>query len=276
MKTALFISLVLVGFAASAQKLPSVQTESVLAPANIKIDGKATEWANKFQAYNNHVEFFYTLSNDGSNLYLTVQAVQPDIIRRIMNGGITLSVNNGGKKSDKSGIAITFPLFESNNRFSGRLNAVMPSSITVSNGVVTRSESKPLTPEETDSLMNVNNANFNTKAKVIGLHGIKGLDSLISVYNEDGIKAAGAFDNKFVFTCELAVPLKHLGLDLKSLSNFTYHIQINAVEQKGISIPNEYSADPLARMKGIVVGANAAPGQPATDFWGEYILAKKQ
>src|SRR5476651_452394 len=82
----------------TAQKLPTVQIGSLRAPANIKIDGKATEWGNQFQAYNNHVEFYYTLSNDDKNLYLTVQATEKEIVRRIMNGGISLVVNKTGKK----------------------------------------------------------------------------------------------------------------------------------------------------------------------------------
>lgn len=53
-----------------AQKLPKVQQASLHAPANIKIDGKATEWEGKFEAYNPGSRVFYTLSNDSENLYL--------------------------------------------------------------------------------------------------------------------------------------------------------------------------------------------------------------
>src|SRR5476651_2223832 len=134
--SALTLSLAL---GASAQKLPSVQTASVLAPAGIKIDGKTTEWDDKFQAYNNHVEFYYTLSNDGTNLYLTVQAIERDIVRRIMNGGISLVVNKTGKKNDKDGMAVTFPLFEAGNRFTPRYapgagNAMAVKAMSISGG----------------------------------------------------------------------------------------------------------------------------------------------
>ncbi len=36
----------------SIRKLPNVQQVSLRAPANINIDGKTTEWNNRFQAYN--------------------------------------------------------------------------------------------------------------------------------------------------------------------------------------------------------------------------------
>ena len=37
---------------ANAQKLPNTQETSLRAPANLKVDGKPTEWNNQFQAYN--------------------------------------------------------------------------------------------------------------------------------------------------------------------------------------------------------------------------------
>jgi len=123
--------------------------------------------------------------------------------------------------------------------------------------------------------MKANNTNFNNKAKNIGLKGFKDLDSLISVYNEDGIKAAGAFDTKGVFTYEMAIPLKYFGLDANSASKFTYHMLINSVEQKGVNIVTNDSPGGEQKMVKITMGAGAQMGQDATDFWGEYTLAKK-
>jgi len=294
----------LFAMAAQAQKLPSIQQNSVYAPANIKVDGKATEWDNKFQAYNNHVEFFYTLANNDDNLYLTVQATQKEIIRRIMTGGITLTINKSGKKNDKDGESITFPLFDSNNRFTPRYTAGSGPQVmgvrTFSSGggggggaigggggarmdivtsggpiAISPGAAKPLTSEQADSLMKVNNTNFSAKAKNIGTSGIKDMDSLISVYNMEGIKAVGAFDNKTVFTCELAIPLKYLGIDANSMSKFTYHIQINKTEQKGINIVRSDAGDPSSKIVSMNITSGAQMGQDATDFWGEYTLAKK-
>jgi len=68
----------------NAQKLPAVQKESVWAPITVKIDGKAAEWGNKFQAYNSSTEIYYTISNDDNNLYLAIKAVDPDIINKFL------------------------------------------------------------------------------------------------------------------------------------------------------------------------------------------------
>ena len=48
----LFAGLTIIALPAHAQKLPKVQKTSIRAPENIKIDGKANEWDNKYQAFN--------------------------------------------------------------------------------------------------------------------------------------------------------------------------------------------------------------------------------
>lgn len=94
---------------ASAQKLPNKQEEGLWAPANIKIDGDANEWDYTYKAYNRGVEFFYAISNDSDNLYLVIHASRDRIIEKIIEGGITFTVNNSGKKDDKSGFSLLYP-----------------------------------------------------------------------------------------------------------------------------------------------------------------------
>src|ERR1700761_2163502 len=103
---AMFISLLV--FNIYAQKLPSVQTISIYAPTNIKIDGKATEWDNKFQAHNNAIGVSYTIANDEENLYLSIQASDRSIITRVIAGGVTLTIKKEKKTDD---IRITYPTY---------------------------------------------------------------------------------------------------------------------------------------------------------------------
>src|SRR5690349_21603114 len=110
-KLILIVLSMLVALVVNAQKLPSTQQASLHAPANIKIDGKPTEW-NKFQAYNHNTDIFYTLSNDDEKLYFTVQATDPDVINRIVGGGITLTVQKSTNKKDKSKMSITYPIID--------------------------------------------------------------------------------------------------------------------------------------------------------------------
>jgi hypothetical protein len=239
-----------------AQKLPTEQKASLRAPANIKIDGKAAEWDNKFEAYSNHTQFFYTLANDDNNLYLTIQATDPVIIKRILRGSITFTINKSGSKKDKAGIHITYPLL---NNF----------TVPLKNPRARITGIPPVT--EGDSLMNASNKRMNEASKEIKVLGIKNIDTLISVYNTVGIKAAAAFDNKMIYTSELSISLKTLGLSVTNPAKFAYQLMINPAAASGMVITN----NPDGGIRSIsITGPNAAASQEATDQWGDYTLAK--
>lgn len=248
----MFVAMLLLAASdANAQKLPATQQISLRAPANIKIDGKATEWNDTFQALNHNCDIYYTICNDDNNLYLIVQSNDIAVIRRMLNGGITFSVNTAGKKDDKAAIGITYPVLDS------------PVGINPPKGA--------LSDKEADSLANLFNKRMREKAKTIKNNGIKGIDTAISVYNDNGIEAAEAFNRKMAYTCELSVPLKHFGLTPDHLTPFAYHVMINEVAQHGIEIKKDAGGAIIS----ISVNKGAQMGQPATDFWGEYTLAKK-
>ncbi len=245
--------------AVNAQKLPNVQKDGVRAPADIKVDGKATEWNNQFQAYNHATDVFYTIANDDNNLYLTIQATDPAIIRKILNGGITFTINTADKKNDQEGASITYPIFEKNNRmtviFRNKPEIIPGSEISI---------------KKADSFMYANNKRMTDLTKLIKTSGIKAMDTLISVYNEDGIKASALFDNKMNYTYELAISLKNMEMAVSNPVKFAYNVRINAVESKGITVEKSDSGEPTK----IRISAGAQAGQDATDFWGEYTLAK--
>jgi hypothetical protein len=282
-------------FTANAQKLPNVQQVSLRAPADLKIDGKTAEWNNQFQAYNTHTDFYYTMANDDKNLYVVIQATDPAIIRRIVNGGLTLTVNESGQKRNKDAMSITYPVFEKNNRFRPNLGRVSVaaafsrisaassmsgSGVTViedirdDNTMNVRGTAAKSPPVNTDSLAIVNNNNMADKAKYIRVNGIKDVDSLISVYNADGIKAAASFDNKLAYTCELAIALKQLNLPVSSPVKFAYQLMINEVVVRGVTTYTYDQAGKMTGMRYVKTDVGMA-GQLATDFWGEYTLAKK-
>ncbi len=255
-KAVLLLSLLLTTLALQAQKLPAEQKASLRAPAAIKIDGRATEWDNKFQAFSNHTQFFYTLANDDNNLYLTVQATDPTIIKRLLKGSLTLTINKSGNKKNDASMSITYPVLS---------NFTVP----LKNPRARYAGTPPVT--EGDSLMDISNKRLAEASKEIKVFGIKGIDTLISVYNTDGIKAAAAFDNKMVYTYELLVDLKTLGLSVNNPAKFAYQLKINAAASKGIIVNNDSDGG----IKSInITGPNAVAGQEATDQWGEYMLAK--
>jgi hypothetical protein len=249
------------GLPAKAQKLPNIQQGSLRAPADIKIDGKATEWDNKFQAYNHATDIFYTLSNDDNNLYLTIQSPDRDIIKRILNGSITFTINPDGKKNTKNGISFTYPVFA--------LKTFV--SFDVQPKIIPGSQSSVASA---DSFMNLTNKRMTDRIRYIKVTGIRGVDTLISVYNNDGIKAAALFDNKLVYTWELAVSLKNIGMHVANQVKFAYNIKINEVmppENEQPAVTTNSSGVKTMSLNG---ARSLSPPQYATDFWGEYTMIK--
>jgi len=242
------IVLSVVTTSAICQKLPAIQTGGVVAPANIKIDGKATEWDDKFQAYNNHIEAFYTLSNNDKNLYLIVRATTHEIASKIVRGGLTLIINHTEKKNDPEAVSITYPILRGAD-MSAVANAYARKSFDQGDGVTT-------------SAKQLNDV-FEAKSKTIELTGIKEIaDKEISVYNDVDIKAVALFDDKNALTYELAIPLKYLNLPATGEA-FSYHIKVNE--------------EPAAPM---TTSGRFPPPVPVsalgtTDFWGVYKLVNK-
>jgi len=260
MKTSLkifFLLLVCGWTSVYAQKLPIVQKEGVYAPANVKIDGKPTEWNNEFKAYNKSTEVFYTIANDDNNLYLTIQAIEPEVINKIIGGGITLTINKYGNKKDKKGISITYPVTEGD---------AAPRFLLSGRSVVN------LSAKEIETMIAGYNKKLGQSFKWIKLAGVAGQDELISVYNQDGFKVAGLFDKKKHYTYELSVPLKYLEVLIGEVSKFTYHLMINGRKQNIIM----FEVLPGQQAPPIVAKMNEKMAQMAvpTDFWGEYTLAK--
>jgi len=249
-KTALTVLLFsIVSSISYAQKLLNVQQISVRAPATLKIDGKAGEWDGQLQAYNKATDIFYTMANDNENLYLIVQAEKPRIIQKILTVGLTYPL-----------VGRNYLLSILNN--AGDKIAYKPRGMR--DEVLTR----------TDSTVAIANKTYNANSTTIKVKGVNDLaDTLISVYNEQHIKVAAAFDNKGVFTYELAVPLKFLGLSIADLQKFNYNIKLNSqrIEQRGLgyTVTFDYShGDPVSTDLDQDLDTT-------TDFWGEYTLAKK-
>lgn len=243
---------------AAAQKLPNVQKTSLRAPAGIKIDGVPTEWNNTFQANNHSTNVFYTIANDENNLYLVIQSITVHTVEKILSGGITLTLNAGNK--DKSlPVAITYPLLPPKDR------SAIVSKV--------RSETTNMEVELPD--MNKQLTNNSKEIKIKGIEAIP--DTLISVYNENGIKAAALLNNHKAYTYELALPLKYLQQLTGITNKLNYNIKLNGLMLKVVTIRiNGVSPDISSH---VVVNGGTGNSElqdltSPTDFSGIYILAK--
>lgn len=242
---------------ATAQKLPEKQEVSFRAPDNIKIDGKASEWGNKYQAYNPANYLFYTIANDDKNLYLVIHVSDNLAIEKIVRWGIAFTISKSLKRmsKDPNNVSISFPVNEGKNL-----------------SVIHNLGERDFAPNR-DSLMAVRNTRISYIFKSIQVTGIKEIDEpTISVYNTLGIKAVAAFDNKLDYTYELAVPLKYLAVSINNGTRFSYNIKLNGG-----------TINPAAPAAPVVIDNNGGiVPQPdndylfsPTDFGGEYALAKK-
>ncbi|RFS19604.1 hypothetical protein DVR12_23550 [Chitinophaga silvatica] len=218
------------------------------APEGIKIDGIASEWPKPLQFYNNTAKLFYTIANDQENLYVIVSVPDPQSQMKILRSGLTFSVNITGKK--KNGPSITFPL----------VNEVNPGN--------------PDAPESSRALIAGElKKQLLANAKEIKVDGFENIpDGNIPVHNTYGIQTAGSYDSNGNLVCELAIPLKLLGVTTASTTPIAYHFKVNAmkkVDKKELEPKKEKGQQP------------PAPGSPqdtftlyySADFWTKQTLA---
>jgi len=242
--------------ATRAQKLPSVQTSSVIAPNNIKIDGSPMEWTGGFQAYNGATEIYYTIANDNECLYLVVQATDDGIIQKIVAGGITLTLRSADKKSTVMPATISYP--------------IVPA--VYSQGVSYKLRTnKILSAAQLQAL----NTQISGHIKEIPITGARGIaDSSVSVYNDLGIKAAGLIDKQKIYTCEIALPLKYIQQVFDASGSCRYRLQVNGLDTSG--------KDGIIVIGGKAVNASDEPVDHGASYFltsptylqGVYTLAK--
>ncbi|MDB5155363.1 MAG: hypothetical protein JWR50_70 [Mucilaginibacter sp.] len=251
--------LLLVGTALLAQvpvpkKLGTVQLTNMRAPSPVKIDGKLNEWNDNFQAYNKSTRLFYIIANDDKNLYLAVKATDFTTTAKIIAGGVTLAINKEGKKKEKDAYSFTFPVIENPQRLSGGL----------SNRIEQRNAGAD------SELMKTIHERTIMAAKVIKVLGVKAItDTLISIYNEHGIKAAINFDSDGI-TYELKVPLTLLDISVDEAKEMAYNIKLNGLQLNLGGGPGGGG--------GGGGGRNALDFQDLvspSDFWARYTLAKQ-
>lgn len=277
------VSLSLIAITSFSQKLPDVQVVGMLPPTGIKIDGKALEWNNQYAAENKRTELYYSLANDDKNLYLIVKSANTINTNKIMLGGVTFTVNPQGKKRDQAGLSVTYPLINRGNRSQGGRNQGQNRQ----GGSQGRGQNRvQQSQEQRDSIVLITRKTQLTTAKEIRVGGFKNItDSLISIYNEYGIKAVGNFDQKGNYVYELAIPLTLL--EIADKKDFAYQLKLNGLNnvsfgdggknagRNGLGGNGGGRAGSSFGGGGNGGGNNVQDLMSPTDFWGKYTLIKK-
>lgn len=264
--TSLSILLAITFVNARAQKLPNVQQESLRTPTNLKVDGTITEWGENLSAYNFATDLRYTIANDGENLYLVANVTGQDMANRIFAGGLSLIFDRSGKKEEKDQLVFTFPTYDTpTHKDRYRINP-MP---------------KAYGPEYIEEQTVRNNSLVKNNFKYIRTAGVKGVDTLLSVYNAFNIQAAGGFifNENINLNIEMAIPLKYLAGYIAGDKLF-YSLRVNGGTAHVATKVNVYFADgheaTQEDLDKALAQTNEREGRLATPtaFSAEYILAK--
>ncbi len=267
-----------------AQKLPDVQNAALTAPANLRIDGKANEWEDTFSAENKRTSLLYSVANDDKFLYVVIKGIGTANINKIMAGGITFNVNTEGKKKEKEALSVTYPLVKRAPRGQGGGRQGMGQGgggqARTGFGGGQGQNRTPLSAAQRDSASLVQHKAQLATVKEIKISGFKSItDSLISIYNEHGLKAVAAFDSKWAMIYELAIPLSLLELSIDKPKEFVYQIKVNGLVMPGFGGGgggNNFGGGGVRGGGGFGGGGNNMQDiMSPTDFWGKYTLIKK-
>ncbi len=243
-------TLLLIIDSAAGQSLPNVQKGSVYA-TNIKVDGTAAELKEQFKAFNKATDVYYTMANDADHLYLIVQCRYNDVIDKILRGGVTLTISQAQNPKYKTFTAVTFP-------------ELGPSDESLLTNMFARKVIDKRDAAGADVEIEDLNKMFEDRAKLIKVLSDKDNTGVeLSVYNEEGIKAAARFNKRLAYTYELSVPLKMLGL-ANGDGKFSYRVKINPPSDQVVAHGSGPPSPPIA-----------VTSTAATDFTGEYTLAVK-
>jgi hypothetical protein len=261
-----------------AQKIENAQVGNVWAPTTVKVDGKLTEWGETLKAYNKNVMLWYTVANDDKNIYLAIKSTDLDNNNKILAGGISFTVNTEDKKRSKNAFIITFPIVSrvgGRTGHGGRRGGFGQQDTPDTAAIVTQQKQTLATSKEISAL------------------GFKEItDTLVSIYNEYGIKAAANIDDKGTFVYELAIPLKLLQLTADNQKELAYNIKVNGLQLSSGGGFGGGSGGGGGRNGGGGGGFGSGSGgggfgggfgggkssdasdmMSPTDFWGKYILA---
>lgn len=272
-------------FTVQAQDTDPDREVNIWAQQPVIVDGSSAEWHEPLNNYNTGTKLAFALANDRDNLYLIIESLDEMTTRKVISGGLTLTINTAGKKKDGYKI-----------NFLGMNRPPHPA------GKPADSLTEKLHEEQPHD-----NGLHETVIHVIEVAGFKNIpDGALSVPNQQNIQIAAAFNERRDYICELAIPLTELGLKGNEVKAIAYNIKFNKSNPATEHIGGK-SGDMMASGSGMKGGGgmggggmkggrggmggggghgrrnggmtDAAEGQDnmagrATDFWIKYELAK--
>lgn len=243
-------------------------TGSLAAPKEMRIDGKDKEWAEAFAVQNKSTGTAHILSNDAKNLFLVIRSLNHQSVTKILSGGITFSVDPTGKRRNKGSRSLTYPFM--GVRKGNKEVDVAGVSARKSEGA---NVSNMPSAKEMDAIMVSLNRKRLTAAKEVEVNGLANVrDTVVGIYNDLGIRIFAEIKDDNSFFCEIAIPLKSLGLDAGS-PEFAYNIRLNGLPESGSPAAGA-SATVAVSPGGNGAAMDFQDLMSPTDFWRKYKLHK--
>lgn len=214
MKPRIFLpALLLYIITVNAKAQATKQGQNLLPPPSaIIIDGNLNDWGDSLRYHNEERNLSYTLANDNDNLYAVIRISDRLEQARVLNAGITLSIDTRGKK--KETFKITFPLRDPG------YPQVPDSKRPDDNGEITKADRDELMRERITSLRNIK------------VEGFKDIDyDMITTSNTYGFKAAINYDAEGNLVYETAIPLKFFHADNTAKSEWAFNFKINGMQK---------------------------------------------
>ena len=212
----------------------------------IEIDGDSKDWPSPYPNYDSKAKVAYATSNDGKNLYVTMETGDELTQIKILKSGMTVSIDTGGRKSPQ--FNINYPLQNDNQTFD-----------------VPKEENRPIrgvSVEKSNRQLGQKIKKGATEANQYALEGFPNCAGgfLSSQTAPCGIKVKLGIDEYKELVWEAVIPLKVLyNKDSFSKSDFGKTISV-CFSIKGFKKPDSKNNDNTSAAQGMNSGMGGRGG----------------
>jgi hypothetical protein len=183
---------------AKTKRLPGVwQSTPIVA------DGDNRDWPSPYPQYDEKAMLGYAVSNDKTNLYITVETGDPAVQLKILKEGLTVWIDRNGEKNEET--AINFPIPQRQGSTRGKGSADRPGAMHLEGG------GNASTPEQRQRMVLEDRvAAALAGADQYSLQGFRSCNLQYSISEHDscGVQVKIALDANNELVWEAIVPLK--------------------------------------------------------------------
>ncbi len=191
---------------------PESQFNLKLPPKNIVVDGDIKEWNDSLSFYSPEERLNYMLANTKDTLYLAVKIYDRSEAARILNAGLTFTIDPKGKR--KEAFSVTYPLNVQGS------TPVFNHKQDAEDGV-TQGDRDALLREKLTNLRGIKVTGFSKNIE----------DDMITTSNTYGIQTAIDYDAAGNLIYEEAIPMKFFHADESGKNLWSFNIKINGVQR---------------------------------------------